>query len=107
MKTNRRWIDRVRNDLIPWWSLGVVFDMLVSGAWSGSASANWRDMPDDARSRCLASALQHVSASMRGAKLDEHSRLPHLAHAVSELMIVLELEREADERSKRSRRFES
>ncbi len=82
--------EKLRYDLLPWEALDEVVDVLTFGARK-YAPENWRLVPEPRR-RYVAAALRHITASMRGEKFDEQSKLSHLAHAVCSLMFALELE---------------
>lgn len=52
-------------------------------AWS------WRGLPND---RTYASVLRHLFAWQRGEVIDPESGLPHLWHAASQLLVMIENE---------------
>lgn len=56
---------------------------------------NWRSCPDN--ERFISATLRHLSAYLSGEKLDVESGLPHLAHAITSLLFVLDIE-QAEER---------
>lgn len=51
---------------------------------------SWRQVPNGV-SRYEAAAMRHFIAHSSGEKLDPESGLPHLAHAICNLMFVMEL----------------
>lgn len=65
-----------------------VGDVLAYGA-KKYAPKSWQTIPnlDD---RYRAAALRHIMADLSGEALDPESGLPHLAHAATSLMFVLE-----------------
>lgn len=82
--------------LIPQVALQCVAKVLTLGAKKYSAY-NWKNsIPGerDRKTRLLASVLRHINAHLRGEVLDDESGLPHLAHAASTILMVLELQLE-------------
>jgi hypothetical protein len=79
-----------RFDLIPPHAERQVAEVLEYGARK-YAPDNWRKV-DDARARYLAAARRHINASQTGESIDPESGLNHLAHAITSLMFILELE---------------
>ncbi len=63
----------------------------------------WRTVPG-ARSKYLASTMRHLLRHSMGERTDEESGLPHLTHALADLMIVVASPEEAPTIQ---RRFES
>jgi len=57
------------------------------------APDNWRKV-QDADSRYFAAARRHLNAWQQGELVDDESNLSHLAHAITSLMFVLQLETE-------------
>lgn len=57
---------------------------------------NWRKGGNDLafKGRMLAACLRHLIKHARGVKIDEESGLPHVAHAISNLLMILDLENE-------------
>ena len=81
-----------RFDLIPPHAERQVAAVLEYGARK-YAPDNWRKV-DDAQARYLAAARRHINAWMQNEPYDDESGLPHLAHAITSLMFILELELE-------------
>lgn len=79
-----------RYDLMPFAALDEVGRVLGYGA-EKYGPENWRRVPD-ANARYIAAALRHISAYQQGKEFDEESGLPHLAHALTSLLFVLELD---------------
>ena len=50
----------------------------------------------DARDRYLAAALRHIVTHRQGARLDDESGMPHLAHAIASLLFIMALEHDDD-----------
>lgn len=63
--------------LLPWEPLGLVVDVLMSGAKKYSPN-NW--MKVNPPERYLDAAMRHLVARLQGEVLDKESGLPHLAH---------------------------
>ncbi len=81
----RRWT------LVPWRAMGLVADVLGHGALKYSAD-NWKKvLPDHCGAdRYLDATFRHLVAYARGEEADPDSGLPHLAHAVTNLLFLLE-----------------
>lgn len=54
---------------------------------------NWRYV-ENPQARYMAAARRHINAWMQNESYDDESGLPHLAHAITSLMFILELEQE-------------
>lgn len=52
---------------------------------------NW-ELLDNAEGRYYGALIRHLEAWRRGQSLDEESGLPHLAHALTNIAILIELE---------------
>lgn len=76
-------------NLLPWKAVGLVVDVLTYGAKKYSPD-NWRDVPEG-KERYLSAALRHLSAYAQGEDIDAESGLPHLAHAATCILFMLEL----------------
>lgn len=74
--------------LIPPRALLFVAQVLEYGARKYSPD-NWRKV-ENLQERYLDAALRHINAYQRSEFLDEQSKLPHLAHAVTSLLFMLE-----------------
>lgn len=79
-----------RFDLIPPLAEREVAKVLEYGARK-YAPDNWRKV-DDATNRYLAAVRRHLNAWQTGEAIDQESGLPHLAHAATSLLFILELE---------------
>jgi len=79
-----------RFGLIPPKAERSVAEVLTFGAEKYDAEA-WRRLEDGER-RFLDAALRHINAFRDGEKLDQESKNHHLAHAISCLLFVLELD---------------
>lgn len=84
-----------RYDLIPALAEEAVVKVLTFGAQKYGAE-NWRKVPD-AHARYYAAARRHGAARRRGEYLDPESGLPHLAHEITCLMFMLELDLKTSE----------
>lgn len=92
----RRW------DLLPWRALGLVADALTLGA-AKHGDDGWRTLPN-ARRRYYAATLRHLTAWWEGEALDGEDRLPHLAHAIADVLLLLALDLSAPEPTPREPR---
>ncbi len=81
-----------RFDLIPPMAELEVAKVLEYGA-SKYDTHNWRYV-ENPQDRYLAAARRHINAWMQNEPYDDESGLPHLAHAITSLMFILELELE-------------
>jgi hypothetical protein len=80
-----------RMDLLP----PIATELEAKGYTHGAVKYgdnNWKKAKPEEYYRYLAAGLRHIFARMRGERLDPESKLPHLAHAVCCLKILLELE---------------
>jgi hypothetical protein len=73
--------------LLPIVAIEKVGEVLDYGARKYAAH-NWRRV--DARSRYLSASLRHLFAYARGEDVDAESGLPHLAHAATSVLFLLE-----------------
>jgi hypothetical protein len=87
--------DKLTYTLLPPNALEAVVRVLMYGANKYPSADNWRKVPN-ARTRYLNAALRHIWAAVRGEHLDPESGLPHLAHAATSLLFVLELHNDED-----------
>lgn len=82
--------------LLPPKALMCVAEVLGYGAVK-YGEHNWRCVPD-ARKRYIAAALRHLLTDMTNEQpLDPESGLPHIAHAITSLLFVLEMDIDAIE----------
>lgn len=81
-----------RFDLIPPIAELEVAKVLEYGASKYDAN-NWRYV-ENPQARYMAAARRHINAWMQNESYDAESGLPHLAHAITSLMFILELELE-------------
>jgi hypothetical protein len=82
--------NKTRFDLIPPHAIEQVAEVLTYGA-NKYADRNYESGMEV--SRVFAAAQRHLNAYWKGQDLDEESVLPHIAHAVTDLLILLELHR--------------
>lgn len=82
--------EKPRLDLIPPLAELEVAKVLTFGALK-YAPDNWRKV-DSARQRYIAAALRHLNSYRAGEMVDSESGINHIAHAVTGLLFVLELE---------------
>lgn len=81
---------KLRFDLLPPHALEDVAAVFTYGAAKYADRNYERGMEI---SRVYAATHRHLNAYWRGQDLDEESALSHLAHAVTDLMILMELHR--------------
>jgi len=93
--------DKIRYDLVPVSTIHAIADILTYGAKKYKAE-NWRNVED--ADRYIAAAMRHFEAYRSGEWLDidvldelnnviiKGSNKPHLAHAITNLAFLLELE---------------
>jgi len=79
-----------RWDLMPWIACQVVAKVLTFGARKHGES-QWRT-GDRSASDYFAKVMRHLIAWHLGEPYDDESGLPHLAHAVANLLFLIELE---------------
>lgn len=75
--------------LIPQYSLEEVAKVMTYGALKYSPD-NWKYVPD-AYNRYIDAALRHINKDLQNEHLDLESNLEHLAHAVSSLLMAMEV----------------
>ena len=77
--------------LLPPKALLCVADVLRYGA-EKYGEHNWRAVPD-AENRYIAAALRHIFTAMTGEQpYDPESGIFHIAHAITSLLFILEME---------------
>ena len=84
--------DKPRYDLEQILATEEVMKVLTYGAKKYSAD-NWRLVPDFEK-RYYSAARRHIAAYMRGELIDPESGLSHLAHAITCLNYILEIQLE-------------
>lgn len=82
--------NKPRFSLIPHTSLTQLMAVLEYGARKYEAH-NWRQV-SDGKTRYADAAMRHFLAWQAGETLDAESGLPHLAHALTNLMFLCELD---------------
>jgi hypothetical protein len=95
-------LGKPRMELLDPYTLEQVALVLTFGARK-YAAFNWAN--GIAYGRLLGAALRHIFAYMRGQDLDEETGLPHIAHAIAELMFLMGMSQrhpELDDREKGS-----
>jgi hypothetical protein len=80
-------LGKPRYSLLPWRALVEVVAVLEHGATKHGAHG-WRDKRE---TEYRDKALRHLAARMRGEVTDAESGRPHLACAIADLLIALEL----------------
>lgn len=79
--------NKPRYSLLPRRTINQVVQVLEYGAIKYEVD-NWQRVPDS-RNRYYDAAMRHIDAWWNGEKLDEESKLPHLAHAICCLLFLL------------------
>jgi len=80
-----------RWDAIPWDAVSHVVAVRTEGLEKYRDPDNWKSVPGW-RGRYFAAALRHMMAWHLGQRLDDESGLPHLAHAVINLLFMISLD---------------
>lgn len=75
---------------LPFGALVPVAQVMVNGA-KKYGRANWRQYSVQ-RTIYLEAALRHIAADLEGETIDPESGLPHAAHAVAGLLIMMDAE---------------
>jgi hypothetical protein len=88
--------DKLRWDLLPLSALNDTVRVITFGAKKYGPN-NWQAVKDGPN-RYLAAALRHIVALQDGEKLDPESGIPHVAHAITNLVFVSELARKANDK---------
>lgn len=70
--------EKRRYDLVPYDALEQIIEVLEYGA-NKYSDHNWKKCEDPVR--YFTAAMRHLTAWIRGERLDQESGLPHLAHA--------------------------
>ena len=83
-------VDKMQWSLMPWEQLETVLEVLEYGA-NKYGPYNWQQL-ENARDRYFSAALRHLLTSQIKDD-DNESGLPHLAHAVCNLLFLLWFER--------------
>ena len=83
--------DKPRYDLLPPKALGLLVDCLTYGAKKYYDDYNWRKDGGIDPNRLFAATQRHLWAWKEGEVLDKESGLPHLAHAATNLLMMLDL----------------
>lgn len=99
--------EKVRLDLLPWFSLQAIAQVLTFGA---KKYASWNWAQGISYSRLYGAALRHLGAWSSGEDLDGESRLNHLWHAGCCILFLIWMEKhrpDLDDRFKTSQTFES
>jgi len=81
---------KLRWDLLPS-SVRAVVEVITYGAGKYGDN-NWRSLASP-RARYGAAAFRHMTAWLWGERCDVESGLPHLAHAATNMLFLLELDK--------------
>lgn len=91
---------KLRYDLLPPHVIQQLVAVLTGGA-EKYGDSNWRTDGGMAWTRCYGSLMRHIQAWYMGEEKDPESGLSHLAHALCNLVFLLEYERTNRERDDR------
>jgi len=80
---------KLRWDLLPPEPIEQVVDVLTQGSIE-YGDENWR-LVENGKRRYAAALMRHIWEFRKGAMLDTKSGLPHLAHAITNCIFLLEL----------------
>lgn len=86
---NKKDSGKVRVELVPVRAILWAAKVFAYGASSKYKAWSWVSLPQH---RTYASALRHLYAWRDGERLDPESGMPHLAHALTNVMMMLEIE---------------
>lgn len=89
--------------LVPWAAMEQVVEVLMHGERTHSRD-NWRHV-SDAERRYISAAQRHLVDYMKGERFDKESLSSVLAHAICDLLFVLELRTEAGDTPIHQRRI--
>jgi hypothetical protein len=82
---------KLRWDLLPIDCIEDVVKILTFGSEKYGPN-NWQEV-EDAGNRYYAALMRHLAANRKGESMDEESGLPHLAHAMCNVVFLLWLEK--------------
>lgn len=84
--------EKVRYDLVPYYTVEQVAKILTFGA-TKYGDYNWKDL-ENPFNRYYAACMRHLVDWRKGVKVDEETGVSHLAHAITNLLFMLEIESE-------------
>ncbi|MCE3040281.1 dATP/dGTP diphosphohydrolase domain-containing protein [Helicobacter anatolicus] len=84
--------EKLKYHLLPPLALKKVVGVLTYGA-NKYAEENWRNSKKEDYKRMLSATYRHIEAYRSGEYFDNESKYPHLAHAICNLLFLLELEK--------------
>ena len=79
---------KLRYDLVPWRALRALAAVLTHGA-AKYGEQTW-NIPDP-KGRYHAALMRHIEAWRSGEDIDPDSGLPHLAHAIANVVFLFEV----------------
>ena len=83
--------DKLRYDLIPTSATKALAEVLTFGARKYKPN-NWRNVPQEELNRYVAAAMRHFEAHRSGEYFDADSGLPHLAHCLTNIAFLIDLD---------------
>jgi len=84
--------DKLRYDLVPPSAVKALAEALTFGARKYKPN-NWRNVPQEELNRYVAAAMRHFEAHRSGEYFDTDSGLPHLAHCLTNIAFLIELDK--------------
>lgn len=87
--------NKPRYSLLPTGTINQVVQVLEHGAIKYEVD-NWQRV-SDSRNRYYDAAMRHIDAWWNAEKMDEESKLPHLAHAISCLLFLMWFDNKGEE----------
>jgi hypothetical protein len=80
---------KLRYDLLPVKPIEDVTKVITFGA-NKYGDNNWKQL-NNARERYYAACARHIAEYRKGNQIDDESGLPHLAHAMCNIIFIMEL----------------
>lgn len=85
---------KARYDLLGWRTIDDMARIMADGA-AAHGDEGWKTLPN-AKDRYFSAAMRHIVAWRNGENIDVDSGFHHLAHAICNLMFLLELTKGSD-----------
>jgi hypothetical protein len=77
-----------RWDLLPMHEVGQVVRVLTNAATEKYSDENWKIVVEETPEKYFAAAMRHIVAWKEGEIIDPEYNLPHLAHAICNLLFL-------------------
>ena len=94
---NKKDSGKTRWDLVPWEEVEPLAEILTFGA-EKYGDNTWQTIPDGPK-RYKAALFRHLVAWCKGEKLDPESGLPHLAHAMCNIVFLMHFEKRDEKKN--------